>query len=88
MKDKRTAIIRAAIGGFLGLDKFYLGKKGTGIVMAFIGVPLLVGGFIGAVVMNTVLALNYYLMSQENFDKKYNSQAIQREILNAIKDNK
>lgn len=36
-KSKNTTLLLAIFGGFLGLDRFYIGKAGTGIIYLFTG---------------------------------------------------
>ena len=70
MKSKSTATILAIFFGWLGIHRFYVGQKLWGIVYLFSF------GLCGIFLIDAILWL---LGSQENFDKKYNSQAIQRE---------
>tara|TARA_B110000967_G_C18756892_1_gene495790 strand:+ start:88 stop:354 length:267 start_codon:yes stop_codon:yes gene_type:complete len=83
MKSKSTATILAIFFGWLGIHRFYVGQKLWGIVYLFSF------GLCGIFLIDGILWL---LGSQEKFDKKYNSQAIQREqsqvqkaILNELK---
>ena len=70
MKNKTTAIILAFFLGMVGAHRFYVGQKLWGIIY------LLSFGLCGVFIIDGILWL---LGSQESFDKKYNSQAIQRE---------
>tara|TARA_B110001469_G_C9539887_1_gene268135 strand:- start:100 stop:366 length:267 start_codon:yes stop_codon:yes gene_type:complete len=70
MKSKSTATILAIFLGWLGIHRFYVGQKLYGIIYLFSF------GLCGIFLIDAILWL---LGSQENFDKKYNSQAIQRE---------
>ena len=70
MKSKSTATILAFFTGIFGVHRFYLDQKLWGIIYA------LSFGICGVFIIDGILWL---LGSQENFDKKYNSQAIQRE---------
>lgn len=72
MKDRKTAIILAFFLGWLGVHRFYLGQTGKGLIYIFTG-----GGFFG--ILPFLDFLIWLLGNQESFDKKYNSQAIQRE---------
>ena len=83
MKSKSTATILAIFFGWLGIHRFYVGQKLWGIIYLFSF------GLCGIFLIDAILWL---LGSQEKFDKKYNSQAIQREqsqvqkeILNELK---
>jgi TM2 domain-containing membrane protein YozV len=97
MKDYQKTIRLAVVGGSLGLHRFYLGQTGKGIAcvlwtLLMLPYALLSGdsGTFGSGLLLTfapsiftgVLML---LRSQEQFDEKYNKQAIQKEILNSIK---
>jgi TM2 domain-containing membrane protein YozV len=70
MKNKTTAIILAFFLGMVGAHRFYVGQKLWGIIY------LCSFGLAGLFFIDGILWL---LGSQESFDKKYNSQAIQRE---------
>jgi len=70
MKSKSTATILAIFLGCIGVHRFYVGQKLYGIIYLFSF------GLCGIFLIDAILWL---LGSQENFDKKYNSQAIQRE---------
>jgi|SaaInlStandDraft_1057018.scaffolds.fasta_scaffold108034_2 TM2 domain-containing membrane protein YozV len=70
MKNKNTATILAFLLGLVGGHRFYLGQKLWGIIY-FLSL-----GLFGLFIIDGILWL---LGSQEDFDKKYNSQAIQRE---------
>jgi TM2 domain-containing membrane protein YozV len=77
MKSKSTATILAIFFGWLGIHRFYVGQKLWGIVYLFSF------GLCGIFLIDGILWL---LGSQEKFDKKYNSQAIQREQSQVQKD--
>ena len=76
MKSKKVAIVLALTLGIVGAHRFYLGQTGKGLIYTIflVGIPL-----------GILDALTWTLGSQESFDNKYNSQGIQREILEAIK---
>jgi TM2 domain-containing membrane protein YozV len=76
MKSKKTAVILALTLGMFGAHRFYLGQKGKGL---FCLIPLV--GWL----FSLTFALYWILGSKESFDKKYNSQAIQKEILETLK---
>ena len=77
MKSKKVAIVLVLVTGTLGIHRFYLGQTGLGVLY------FLTFGLIGILPIIDLVCL--LLGSQESFDNKYNSQAIQREILEAIK---
>ena len=77
MKSKSTATILAIFFGWLGIHRFYVGQKLWGIIYLFSF------GLCGIFLIDGILWL---LGSQEKFDKKYNSQAIQREQSQVQKD--
>lgn len=66
MKKYWNAIVLAIIGGFIGLHKFYLGRKGAGIIYAvffWTGIPAIIS-FIEAAVM--------LFKSESDFNAIYN----------------
>jgi|TARA_R110000764_G_scaffold178233_1_gene264393 TM2 domain-containing membrane protein YozV len=71
MKDRKTAILLCFFLGPIGVHRFYLGQTGYGIFY------LLTLGLIGILPLADFII--WLLGSNEAFDKKYNSQAIQRE---------
>jgi TM2 domain-containing membrane protein YozV len=80
MKSRVTAGVLAILLGGLGVHRFYVGQTGKGILMllfCFTGIPAIFG---------LVSGIIWLLGSDEAFDEKYNSQAIQREILASLKD--
>ena len=77
MKSKSTATILAIFLGWIGVHHFYLGQKLKGIIYLF------TFGLFGIFLIDGILWL---LGSQEKFDSKYNSQAIQREQSKTQKD--
>tara|TARA_R110002153_G_scaffold187261_1_gene340292 strand:- start:531 stop:779 length:249 start_codon:yes stop_codon:yes gene_type:complete len=82
MKNKNLAAIWAILLGTIGAHRFYLGQTGRAIGNIFLcstGLPTVLG---------IIAGFRFLLMSNEDFDKKYNSQAIQKDILEAIKNNK
>ena len=75
MKSKKVAIVLALTLGIIGAHRFYLGQTGKGLFyMLGLGVPL-----------SLIDALIWSLGSQDSFDSKYNKIAVQKEILEAIK---
>ena len=72
MKKRSTAMILCFLLGVFGVHRFYLGETGKGILYIFT-----VGGFFGLIPFIDLII--WILGSDESFDKKYNSQAIQRE---------
>lgn len=77
-KSKKTAAILAFLFGDIGVHWFYLKKRGLGITFIILGilagitaeVPILL---ITLEVYDIVQAIIFLTMSQEKFDKKYNS---------------
>ena len=79
MKSKKTAIILALTLGIFGVNRFYLGQTGKGLIylaLSFSGIS------IGLSILD---ALIWSLGSNDSFDSKYNKLAVQREILEVIK---
>ena len=79
MKNKNKAIIYAILGGWIGLHRFYLGQTGKGILYCILGLCFV------SPILGILDGVSWMLNSQDNFDSKYNKQAIQREILNNMK---
>jgi TM2 domain-containing membrane protein YozV len=78
MKDKKTALLLCFFLGVFGAHRFYVGQTGKGIIYIF------TIGFFGLLPF-----LDFWIWllgSQESFDKKYNTQAIQRQQSNIQKD--
>ena len=42
-KNKKTALILCALGGFFGFHQYYVGKIGTGLLYTFTGGLFLIG---------------------------------------------
>jgi len=78
MKKRSTAIILCLLLGGLGAHRFYVGETGKGILYI-----ITFGGFLGLIPLIDLII--WILGSDESFDKKYNSQAIQREQTNVQK---
>lgn len=78
MKKRSTAMILCLLLGGLGIHRFYLGEAGKGILYI-----ATLGGFFGLIPLIDLIV--WILGSNESFDKKYNSQAIQREQTNVQK---
>ena len=78
MKNRTTAILLAIFLGWLGAHRFYLGQTGKGIFYFLcLGLFNFLGILDGAI---------WILGSQESFDAKYNTQAIQKEQSKTQKD--
>tara|TARA_R110002049_G_scaffold39212_1_gene120918 strand:- start:2 stop:238 length:237 start_codon:yes stop_codon:yes gene_type:complete len=77
MKNKKTATLLAIFLGLLGIHQFYLGKNIRGLFY------FLTCGLCGILWALDVITLVF--ISQNDFDNKYNSQNIQRQILKNIK---
>lgn len=70
MKSRVTAGVLALLLGGLGIHRFYVGQTGKGILMflfCWTGIPALFA---------LVTAIIWLFGSDEEFDKKYNSQII------------
>lgn len=78
MKKRTTAIILCLLLGVIGAHRFYVGEMGKGILYI-----ITLGGFFGLIPLIDLII--WILGSDESFDKKYNSQAIQREQTNVQK---
>lgn len=78
MKKRTTAIILCLLLGVFGAHRFYVGEMGKGILYI-----ITLGGFFGLIPLIDLII--WILGSDESFDKKYNSQAIQREQTNVQK---
>jgi TM2 domain-containing membrane protein YozV len=79
MKKRTTAILLCFFLGGLGVHRFYLGETGKGILYILTGFGLLgIIPFIDFVI--------WLLGSNESFDRKYNSQAIQKQQVEVQKD--
>ena len=78
MKKRTTAIILCLLLGVFGAHRFYVGEMGKGILYI-----ITFGGFFGLIPLIDLII--WILGSDESFDKKYNSQAIQREQTNVQK---
>ena len=78
MKKRTTAIILCLLLGVFGAHRFYVGEMGKGILYI-----ITLGGFFGLIPLIDLII--WILGSDESFDKKYNSQAIQREQTNLQK---
>ncbi|MBQ4493554.1 MAG: TM2 domain-containing protein [Elusimicrobiaceae bacterium] len=67
IKDRIAAAIIAFGMGFFGMHKFYLGKWGWGLIY------LLFSWSVIPLIVSVVEGINYLLMSDEEFDFKYNN---------------
>jgi TM2 domain-containing membrane protein YozV len=70
-KDKTTAGILGILLGGLGVHQFYLGSLGTGFIL--IAITFITCG-IGAV-LGLVEGILILVMSDEDFNKRYNERA-------------
>jgi TM2 domain-containing membrane protein YozV len=72
-KDKTAAGILGILLGGLGIHQFYLGSVGTGLIL--IAVTFITCG-IGAV-LGLIEGIMILVMSDEDFNKRYNERAPQ-----------
>jgi len=77
MKSKKKSIILALTLGIFGAHRFYLGQTGKGLLCILLPCIGLIDGLIFGLIRG--------LGSKESFNKTYNAQAIQVEILKALK---
>jgi len=79
MKHKSTAAFLALVGGMIGLHKFYLNDKGSGIFYAFLSMItwdlffLPIGAMLGV-----IDAIRLFSMSTAQFDAKYNKNSTRK----------
>jgi TM2 domain-containing membrane protein YozV len=66
IKDRYAAIIIAFGLGWIGMHKFYLGKWGWGLIYLLFSLSTL------PLIISIVEGVLYLLMSDEEFDYKYN----------------
>lgn len=66
MKDKNLAGILALFFGWAGVDRFYLGQVGLGILYIFM-MPI-------AVIVSFIDAIVFFAMNPDNFNIKYNKE--------------
>jgi len=75
-KSKQLASMMALIGGVVGIHKFYLEKQGEGVLYAILSlVTLNMIGFPIGLILGIRDAMRINGMSQEEFDKRYNSHS-------------
>ena len=79
MKKRTTAILLCFFLGGLGVHRFYLGETGKGILYILTGF-----GLFGIIPLIDFVI--WLLGSNESFDNKYNSQAIQKQQVEVQKD--
>jgi TM2 domain-containing membrane protein YozV len=73
MKSRKTAILLAVVGGGVGVHKFYLNDSGSGIFYIMLTVFSAALGFPIGWILGWIDAFAFMTMSDERFDKKYNS---------------
>ncbi|ANV83402.1 hypothetical protein AWQ21_02815 [Picosynechococcus sp. PCC 7003] len=73
MRQKSTAAVLAFFLGGVGGHKFYLGETGWGIVYAISGLSF---GIVITTIVSFIEAIGLLKMSQDDFDKKYNSKTL------------
>jgi TM2 domain-containing membrane protein YozV len=72
MRNKYVAIGWALLFGYFGIQKFYLGKIGQGliyVIFCWTFIPL---------ILSFIEAIQLLLMSSENFDLKYNQSSLDK----------
>jgi len=79
MKSKKVATILALTFGIIGAHRFYLGQTGKGLIYLLLSITTI------SIVLSILDVSLWTLGSQDSFDSKYNKLAVQREILEAIK---
>ena len=85
MKDKTIAAILAFFGGIIGLQRFYLGQKGTGMAHLFFFILAVSAGpspftfmlLSLAAIFGIIDAITYLSMDGREFDLKYNEPVAQ-----------
>lgn len=73
-KDKTAAGILGILLGGLGVHQFYLGSVGTGLIL--IAISVITCGIVGAV-LGLVEGILILVMSDEDFNKRYNERTPQ-----------
>lgn len=72
-RNKTTAAVLAFFLGALGIDQFYVGNNGWGIaILLFTICSAIWGGVIIAGIIALVHFVQFIIMSDEDFDNKYN----------------
>lgn len=69
-KNKNLAALLAFFGGIVGLQRFYLGQVGLGLLMVFFAIFTL--GSVSAII-GVIDAIIFLTMSPDKFDLKYNN---------------
>lgn len=69
-KNKVLAGVLAIVLGFLGIHHFYLGSIGSGVICIVLNCTLVGGSIIGL-----VEGIMLLIMSDEEFDARYNARA-------------
>ena len=80
MKNKTTAAVLAIFLGGIGVHRFYLGETLKGIIM------LLFCWTVIPSILALISGIIWLLGSNESFDKKYNSQALQKQQVEVQKE--
>ena len=71
MKNKTTAAVLAILLGGIGVHRFYLGETLKGVIMLVFCWTVIPS------ILALISGIIWLFGSNESFDKKYNSQAIQ-----------
>ena len=80
MKNKTTAAVLAIFLGGIGVHRFYLGETLKGVIM------LLFCWTVIPSILALISGIIWLLGSNESFDSKYNSQAIQKQQVEVQKE--
>jgi TM2 domain-containing membrane protein YozV len=73
-KDKWVAFFLAIFLGWLGIHKFYLGYKTSGIIMIVVSIAGSICAGLGLLIMEIIAiieAVNYVIRTQEDFEQRY-----------------
>lgn len=76
MKDKTVTALLALFLGWIGIHRFYLGKTVVGLIYL-----IFCWTFIPAII-SFIEAIIFFTMDQQAFDAKYNSKALQYQVVN------
>ena len=80
MKNKTTAAVLAIFLGGIGVHRFYLGETLKGVIMLLFCLTFIPS------ILALISGIIWLLGSNESFDKKYNSQALQKQQVEVQKE--